>query len=105
MKTTLFFCLILTSTLASAQTPWARDCVTFWGGDIPVAERTQENCPKGSNHWDQGPKANPGPQSLDGVVAVNTQPYTIITSQGNYTVIPSTLTGRTQAIITPGLRR
>jgi hypothetical protein len=38
--------------LAHAESPWTKDCVRWWGGDIPQAERTKENCPGGRNHWD-----------------------------------------------------
>jgi len=37
---------------AHAESMWAKDCVRWWGGDIPQAERTKENCPTGKNHWD-----------------------------------------------------
>lgn len=44
--------LAVLPTVVSAQTLWQRDCVRWWGGDIPVDQRTKENCPTGRNHWD-----------------------------------------------------
>jgi hypothetical protein len=65
--------------MALAQTPWQRDCVTWWGGDIPRAERTQENCPNGRNHWDG---------SSPGIVsdATKTSSGVIITNNSTYVV-------------------
>ena len=54
MMKKLIVLLALVATQAQAETPWARDCVKWWGGDIPLEERTKANCPQGFNHWDRG---------------------------------------------------
>ena len=52
MKKLLTVLLLVVATQAQAETPWARDCVKWYGGKIPVTERTKANCPNGSSHWD-----------------------------------------------------
>jgi hypothetical protein len=48
----LFFMLLLATTQAHAQAPWVTDCVKWYGGFIPVEERTDDNCPNLRSHWD-----------------------------------------------------
>lgn len=90
----LLITLVLTG---CSQAPWIRDCVTPLGRDIALNERTQANCPKGINHWDQGPKEG----QLFSVASqgVNTLPQTVLLPQGNYVIIKNATTGAPQAIL------
>ena len=97
MSKLLVLLALCTSLSCHGATPWARDCVTFWGADIPPNERTQDNCPRGSNHWDQGPKDG----TLMSVASQggNTLPQTVLLPSGMYVVIRNATTGATQAIL------
>jgi hypothetical protein len=95
MKTILAV-LALTSTLAQAETPWARDCVNWYGGSIPQSERTVDNCPRGHSHWDReqpsgsgyiDPSANS--KSLVTSQAAGSMPYSVILPTGVYVVVPN----------------
>lgn len=48
----LLLALALFASNAQAEAPWVRDCVKWYGGMIPVEERTEENCPNLRSHWD-----------------------------------------------------
>lgn len=87
---TLVILLAVIPTLAMAQTPWVKDCVTWWGGDIPKSERTKENCPRGSNHWDH---------SGTGGNSTATSTTTIITNNSTYVV---NRVGNTVSVIQSG---
>jgi hypothetical protein len=120
MKTVILTVILGFSIHAHAETPWARDCVTFWGGDIPVAERTPENCKYGTNHHDTNRLNQELSQRMaaalqrahdQGVLGsintggptyagVDTSPQVIITNGGNYVVTRSTATGRINGVIT-----
>ena len=52
--------LLLVATQIHAESAHVMACVKWWGGDIPVEERTQENCPTGTNHWDMSRKTELG---------------------------------------------
>lgn len=79
MKTiieTLLLALFITMLMinqAHAETPWARDCVKWWGGEIPVEERTPENCPNKVSHWEYSGTAPAGGSyaSTGGITQVN----------------------------------
>jgi hypothetical protein len=99
MKSTLLIlslilggCLAVAMSSAHADTPWARDCVTWYGGSIDFEERTKENCPNGRSHWDGDIQLSPNARP-------NSQPYSVLLPSGNYLVIPNTTTGRVQAVI------
>ena len=77
-------------TVALADKPWVRDCVTWWGGDIPKEQRTKENCPNGSNHWDH---------SGTGAPAIATSTSTVITNNSTYVV---NRVGNTVSVIRSG---
>lgn len=80
--------LLTACSLSWAATPWAKDCVTWYGAAIPEEKRTAENCPNGRSHWDR--VENTGPV----VIPKNT---TVTRAQP----MPST-TGRTQVITSSG---
>jgi hypothetical protein len=103
MRSTLFIASMLlggaiaVSCSTAQAAPWNADCVTFWGGKIPVEERTPENCPTGHSHWDA---AIPGSGTASNYVQANTgtQPNynssaMITTNNGNYIVVPNQLGG------------
>ena len=88
--------LITLALTGCAQAPWTRDCVTPLGRDIPLSERTPSNCPKGINHWDQGPKEG---QLFSVARGPNTLPQTVLLPSGNYVIIKNATSGATQAIV------
>lgn len=118
MKSLILSLILAFSAQAQAQTPWAKDCVTWWGGDIPQEERTPENCVYGTNHHDTNRRNQELQQRMAqalqrahdlGVLgqinatgpsysSVDTSPQVIITNGGNYVVNRSTLTGRINSI-------
>lgn len=70
----LLLALALVSSVAQAETPWARDCVRWYGGDIPVEERTPENCPNKVSHWDlsgTAPASVGGGSTSTGITQIN----------------------------------
>ena len=77
---------------AHAESPWTKDCVRWWGGDIPQAERTRENCPTGKNHWDL---------SGTGASTVTTSSGVIITNNSTSVV---NRVGNTVSVIQSGKR-
>jgi hypothetical protein len=84
--------VVFAPAFAHAESMWAKDCVRWWGGDIPKAERTKENCPTGSNHWDH---------SGTGPGTITTQSGVIITNNSTYVV---NRVGNTVSVIQSGKR-
>jgi hypothetical protein len=97
--------ILLISFNASAQ-PWARDCVSWWGGAIPIESRTSENCPNQHSHWDQATNNNPN-YSLDSrprpqhqaQTRTTSLPSTLLTPQGMIMIVPNYSTGSISAVI------
>ena len=81
--------MLTATTLSYAETPWARDCVTWYGASIPQEKRTPENCTTGRSHWDAKEYTNVGPGRSSAKATANTN-YTgrtqVITSSGSYLV-------------------
>ena len=84
------------SLTATAETPWARDCVTFWGSSIPQSERTVDNCPRRHSHWDREQPSGSGyidpaanSKSLVTSQAAGSMPYSVILPTGVYVVVPN----------------
>lgn len=83
------------ASLTAQSAPWNKDCVTWWGGQIPPAERTQENCPNNHSHWDT-PIQGSAVASNTGSAVDNRQPLlnpslptTVITNSGSYVIVPN----------------
>jgi hypothetical protein len=103
MKSTLFIASMLlggaiaVSCSTAQAAPWNADCVTFWGGKIPVEERTPENCPTGHSHWDAAIKGSGTASNYtqaNGSTAPNYNSSAMITTNnGNYIVVPNQLGG------------
>lgn len=75
--------------MAMAESLWVRDCVTWWGGDIPRAERTKDNCPNGSNHWDYSGTGPADIKTSSGLVITNNSTYVVNRVGNTVTVIQS----------------
>jgi hypothetical protein len=101
MRSTLFILSVILggalafATSARAETPWARDCVTFWGSSIPQEQRTAENCPSGHSHWDRTPAsgvAHYGESmtiNTTGSLSLNPSTVTVInTPSGSQLIVP-----------------
>lgn len=114
MKFIVLILTVLVTGTALAETPWARDCVTFWGGSIPIDERTEQNCPSGRSHWDAIPTVgSTNSTRLSGDVVSSTSLGTttpiryanpqvvtgILMPSGNYVVVPNHSTGGIKAVI------
>ena len=88
----LLITLAFVPTIALADSPWVKDCVRWWGGNIPKEERTKENCPTGSNHWDH---------SGTGASTITTSSGMVITNNSTYVV---NRVGNTVSVIQSGKR-
>jgi hypothetical protein len=85
----LILLLVSFCSMAHAQTPWARDCVTWYGASIPEEKRTAENCPSGTSHWDK--PTHTGVVVPQPVTRTVTTPQTssrtqVITNSGSYLI-------------------
>ena len=82
--------LLTACSISWAVTPWAKDCVTWYGAAIPVDKRTPENCVTGRSHWDSTEHTGP----------------VVIPRTANRTTVPATpmtnYSGRTQVITNSG---
>lgn len=81
--------------LAGCSTVSPDHCVYIWGGDIPKTQRTPENCRYGYSHWD---RSGQGGGTASGASA-GSLPRTIVTTGGNFTVVPNYSTGGVSAVI------
>ncbi len=88
MKKTLLV-LLFVPVFAHAESMWVRDCVRWWGGDIPKAERTKENCPTGTNHWDKSSQGAPTVTTSSGIVITNNSTYVVNRVGSTVSVIQS----------------
>ena len=87
----LILLLVSFCSIAHAETPWARDCVTWYGASIPEEKRTPENCATGRSHWDAKEYTTVMPSgngSDSRPVAASRQTTQVITSTGSYMIIP-----------------
>lgn len=78
--TKFLIAVLFVPSLVMAESLWVRDCVRWWGGDIPQAERTKENCPRGKNHWDTSSTVNNTSSRLEygnSMTVVNTASTTV----------------------------
>lgn len=85
----LVILLALVPTLALAEPPWVKDCVRWWGGDIPKNERTEANCPNKTNHWDKSSQGAPTTTTQTGIVITNNSTYVVNRVGNTVTVIQS----------------
>ncbi len=115
MKKLLMISMMALMINTANATPWARDCVRWWGGAIPEQDRTAENCPNGYSHWD-APKTltngEVGPQA-SGATEIYNQTYrtsgtvnsnvrSIVTNSGTYVIIPNHSSGGIGAVLRSG---
>ena len=79
-----------------STTPWQRDCVRWWGGDIAQEQRNQQNCALGSNHWDRSGTAPAGSGgSGSSITRISTpQGSYLVNSQGSTITVIQTSKGR-----------
>ena len=94
MKSHTLIAIIAVVTLTGCASVSPDHCVYLWGGDIPKELRTKENCRYGYSHWD---RSGTGGGTSSG--ANPNLPRTIITSGGNFAVIPNYSSGGVSAVI------
>jgi len=85
----LLIALAIVPVFAHAESMWVRDCVRWWGGDIPKAERTKENCPTGSNHWDHSGTGPSTTTTQSGVIITNNSTFVVNRVGNTVSVIQS----------------
>ena len=81
MKKVIALIMLAVSVNAYAEAPWVRDCVKWYGAEIPVEERTPENCPSKISHWELS-----GTAPAAGAYTVNTGITQVNLPSGGYLV-------------------